>query len=80
MLEVLYGEVYDLVMYISVTCDDDTYVAAAERVTHIKVMDSTVTFILKLGGVNVITSTLKWRNYVAASNVPVTAVPHTLIH
>ena len=50
-------KVDDLVTYIFVTCNDKTYVATSERVTHRKYLQSTVTFPLKIRGVNVITCT-----------------------
>ena len=70
----------DLVTYLIVTYDDKTSVAAAERVTHRKCLQETLTFSLEDRGFNVITCTLKSRNSVAASNVPVTVVPRTLRH
>ena len=46
-----------------VTCNDETSIDAAERVMHRKVMQSTVTFYLKVIGVKVITFTLKTAKY-----------------
>ena len=57
MVEGLSGKVDDIVMYLVVTFDDKTYVAVDERVMYIKVLQATVTFILKVGRFNVITST-----------------------
>ena len=51
------GELDYLVTYIIVTCNDDTSVATAELVTHRKGLQDKITFILKVGEVNVITST-----------------------
>ena len=65
-------KVDDLVTHSIVTCDDKTFVAADEHVTHRKVLQATTAFILKVWGVNVITSTQKSRNFVAVSTVPVT--------
>ena len=65
------GKVDDLVMYIIMMCNDETAIATAERVTLIKGLQSTITFSLKVRGVNVIACTLKLRDSVAASNVPV---------
>ena len=50
------GEFDDIVTYLIVKCNDETSVAAAERVTHKKGMQATVTFILKVRGVNFISS------------------------
>ena len=55
--EGLSGELDYLVTYIIVTCNDDTSVATAELVTHRKGLQDKITFILKVGEVNVITST-----------------------
>ena len=57
MVEGLSGKVDDIVMYLVVTFDYKTYVAVDERVMYIKVLQATVTFILKVGRFNVITST-----------------------
>ena len=46
-----------LVKYLILTFDDKTSVAIAERVMHQKVLHATIKFILKVRGVNVITST-----------------------
>ena len=53
--EGLSGEVYDLVTYIVVTCNDETSLAAAESVMHRKFLQATVTFVLKVRGVKIIT-------------------------
>ena len=47
-VEGLSGEVEYLVTYTIVTCNGETFVAAAEHVTHIKGLKATVTFILKV--------------------------------
>ena len=47
----------DLVTYPIVTCDEETSVAAAERVMHRKGLQATVKFILNIRWVNGITST-----------------------
>ena len=73
-LEVLSGMVDYLVMYLIVTFDDETYIAADECMTHQKGLQETVTFILRVRGVNVIMITLKLQNSFAASIVLVTAV------
>ena len=57
MVEGLSVNVYDFVTYIVVTCDDDTYVAAAERVMNRKCLQATIAFSLKVRGVAVITCT-----------------------
>ena len=51
------GNEDDLALYLIVTCNDNTSVAAAESVTHRNVLQATVTFLLKFRGVNIITST-----------------------
>ena len=51
------SKVDDLVTYPIVTCDDETSVAAAERVMHRKGLQATVKFILNVRWVNGITST-----------------------
>ena len=56
-VEGLSGELDYLVMYHIVMCDDETSVSACESVTHRKVLQATVTFILKVGGFDVITRT-----------------------
>ena len=71
----MYGRVDDLVTYLIVTYNNETSVAAAECVTHQKVLHATATFILKIRGIIVITSTLKSSNPIVASAVPVTVVP-----
>ena len=53
----LYSEVDDLVPYPIVMCDEETSVAAAERVMHKKGLQATVKFILNVRWVNGITST-----------------------
>ena len=72
------GEVDDLVMYLIVTLNDKTYVAAAGRVTQRKGLRSTVLFILKVMEVNVTTRILKTQNPVAESTVLFTVVPRML--
>ena len=69
------GEVDDLITYLVVICNEKTYVAAAELVTHIQGLQETVKFLLKVRRFNVITYTQKSRNYVAASTVLVTVLP-----
>ena len=59
MGEGFYGKVNDLFTYLIVTCDDETSVAAAERVTHRKCLQTTVAFSLEVRGANVITCTFK---------------------
>ena len=51
------GDLDDIFTNISVTCDDNTYVAASECVKHRKGLHATVTFILDGRGVKIITST-----------------------
>ena len=46
-----------LVRYIVVTCDDETSVAASERVIYRKSLQATIAFSLKVRWVNVITCT-----------------------
>ena len=58
-LEGLSSQVYDLAIYLVVTCNGETYVAAAEPVTHRNFLQSTVAFILEVRGVKVITCTFK---------------------
>ena len=53
----MYGEVDDLVTYLIVTCNGNISVAASERVSHRKGLQVTITFFLKVRGVNVITRT-----------------------
>ena len=53
----LSGEVDDIVTYIIVTGDDETSVATSGRKMHGKGLQATVTFLLKVRGVDVITST-----------------------
>ena len=55
--EGLSGKMDDLVTYIIVTCDDDTYVDAAKRLTHRKGPQATIKFLLKVRRFNVIPST-----------------------
>ena len=52
-------DVDDLVLYFIGPCDYKTSVAADDCVTHRKGLQETIPFILKIRGVNVITSTLK---------------------
>ena len=47
----------DLVVYIILVCSDKTSVSAAERVTHLKGMQATVTFLLEVLGDNCVTIT-----------------------
>ena len=51
------GKLDDLITYIIVTCDAKTSVTASGRVRHRKYLQTTVKFILKVRGVNVIAST-----------------------
>ena len=51
------GKLDDIFTYLIVTFNDDTSVAAAECVTHRKFLQATVAFLLKVGGVKVISST-----------------------
>ena len=55
--EGLSGKMDDLVTYIIVTCDDDTYVDASKGLTHRKGPQATIKFLLKVRGFNVISST-----------------------
>ena len=48
---------YDIVIYLVVTCDEYTSDASAERVKHRKGLQATVTFSLKVRGVSVIIHT-----------------------
>ena len=57
----------------------ETSISAAKSVTHRKGLQATVTFLLKVGGLNVMRCTQKSQNSVVASIVPVTVVPPTLI-
>ena len=50
-------EVDDIITYLIVKCNDETYVTAAERMTHQKGLQETITFSFEGRGVNVITST-----------------------
>ena len=47
------GNVDDLVTYLIVTCNDDTYVAADELVKHRKGLQASIKFILEVRGVSV---------------------------
>ena len=47
---------HNIVVYLVVTCNDETSVAADEYMTHIKGLQETVTFISKFRGVHIITS------------------------
>ena len=78
-VEGLSVDVDNLVMYLIVTCNNETSVDTAEHVMHRKGLQSNVTFLLKVRDVNVITSTLKSRNSVVASTIPVISLPPTLI-
>ena len=55
----MYCEGGDLVTYLIVMCDDKTSIREAQRVTHLKVLHTTVTFILEVRGVNVAMRILK---------------------
>ena len=55
--EGLSGKVDDIVTFITVKCNGNTSVAAAEGVTQIKGLQTTATFYLKVRGVNFITCT-----------------------
>ena len=59
MVEGLSGEVYDLVTYLIMTCDDKTSVSAAEGMTIRKCLQAAISFIYKVRGVNVIMITFK---------------------
>ena len=69
----------DLVTYFIVRYNDETYVREYQRAMHQKGLHATVVIVLDIGGINTVTSTLKSRNSVAVSTVPVTVVPRTLI-
>ena len=69
----------DFIKYLIVTCNDDTFSAASERVMHRKGLHATVAFLLGVGGVNNIMITLKSQSSVAANIVPLTMVPCTII-
>ena len=47
----------DIITYLVLTCNDETSISAAKRVTQRKGLQAIVTFILKFRRVNVITST-----------------------
>ena len=53
----MFCKVDNLVMYLIVTCDDETTVRAAQRVAHQKGLHTTVKMILGAIGVNVVMST-----------------------
>ena len=53
--EGLYVKVDDLINFLVVTCYDKTSVSASECMVHGNVLQSTVTFYLKVGEVSVIT-------------------------
>ena len=53
----MYGEVDDIVTYLVVKCNGKTSVAVADRVMHRKGLQATITFYLKVRGVNIITCT-----------------------
>ena len=55
--ESLPEEVDDLVMYLVLECNDETSVAADDRVSHRKVLQATISNTLKVSGVTVITIT-----------------------
>ena len=48
------GKLDDLVTYVIVTYNDDTYIASDDNVTYIKCLQATVTFSLKFREVNII--------------------------
>ena len=50
-------EVDDLVMYLIVTCDDNTSVRADQRMTYQKGLHATAAFLLQVKGVNTVSST-----------------------
>ena len=54
--EVLSGKVDDPVTYIIATCNDETSIAASEGVMHQKGLQTTVTFLLEVRGINMIKS------------------------
>ena len=78
--EILFCEVYNFFTYLVVACNDNSGIRADQHVTHQNKIHATVAFILKIGGVNLVLSTLKSRNSVVASTVLVTVVPHTFSH
>ena len=57
--EVSSVEVDDIITYLVVVCNDKTSVVASDIVMHRKGLQSTVTFSLKVRGVNIITRTFK---------------------
>ena len=56
-VEGLSRDVDYLILYLILTCNDENSVAAADCVTHRKFLQATIAFILKVRGVNIITST-----------------------
>ena len=46
----------DLVTYLIVTCNENTSIDSYYLVTHIKRLQATVTFLVKVSGVNIIMS------------------------
>ena len=55
--KVISDEMDNLVTYFISSCNDETSVAAAERVVHIKGLKATVKFSFEVRGVNIITCT-----------------------
>ena len=51
----MFCEVYDIVAYLIMTCDDDLSVRAAHHMTYQKGLHSTIVFVLEVRGVNVVT-------------------------
>ena len=58
---VFYGKVDYLIIYLVLTCNDETSVDAAESLMHIKGQQSPVKLSLKARGVGGITCTIKLR-------------------
>ena len=72
------GEVQELFLHFVVTFDDNSSVAAANSVIHGEVRRASVALFFKVRRGNIILRAQKNKNYVAANNVPVTVVPHTV--
>ena len=71
-------EVEKLVTHLLIICDYESSGYSDKSVTYVKGLRETITFILKVRGVNILTCTQKSRNYVTDSTVPVTIVPRMI--
>ena len=75
----MFCEVDDLVTYLIVACNYETAIMADQHVTSRKSLHGTIALVLEVRGVKVVTITLKLKDSISGSTVPVIKLPRTFI-